>query len=331
MRKVLYILQSYPQISQTYIETELRALDGRFRLEIVTTGGANISYEWHHPYTAVKGPEELVAFARAAQPDIIHGHYANMIPSIARVSREIDVPFTLRSHSFDVFGPESAKLVKYRDAVNSPLCAGVLGFPPAMDRFKAAGWDAAKVVPCYPVVEYDWFYDRSSNDEGVMNVGACIRKKKMVDFLELGTRMPHKRFDLYALGYVRSEIEQVNDQMGRPVNMMAPVEPKLMPPEYKKHAWMVYTGNPQLPTIGWPMAVAEAQASGVGICIQRVRPDLEEYVGGAGFLFDTLDEAAAIISNPVPDEVRERGFLQARKSDIHSHIDSLVNLWRDVL
>lgn len=330
MRKVLYVLHRYPQMSETYMETEIRALNGRFELQILTTGKPDLGYEWHHPYTVVKDVRELATAAQAARPDIIHGHYTHLIPAIARVAQAIDVPFTVRTHSFDVFGPATAKLPEHRAAVNSGLCAGILGFPPTLDLFARAGWDMRKVVPCYPVIEYDWFYDRSPNGAHIMNVGACIPKKKMEDFVHLGARMPEKRFNLYALGYIKAQIEKLNEQMGSPIKMEPPVEPKLMPAEYKKHQWLVYTGNPRLPTVGWPLAVAEAQASGVGVCIQRVRPDLEEYVGGAGFLYDSLDEAAKIIAGPVPAEIRERGFAQARKSDVHGHIDRLVDLWRAV-
>lgn len=331
MRKVVYILHRYPQMSETYMESEIRALSGRFDVHIVSTGKPDLSYEWHHPYTTVKqDPVEIAAAARDARPDVIHGHYADMIPVIAAAARAADVPFTVRTHSFDVFGPAAAKLANYRDAINSGLCAGVLGFPPALKRFDHAGWDMRKAVSCFPVIEYDWFYDRTPNGDAIMNVGACIPKKKMEDFVHLGARMPGRRFNLYALGYIKAQIEALNERMGKPINMIAPIEPKLMPPEYKKHQWLVYTGDPKLRTVGWPLAVAEAQASGVGVCIQRVRPDLEEYVGGAGYLYDTLEEVAEIISGPVPEELRERGFVQARKSDVHGHIDKLVDLWRAV-
>jgi hypothetical protein len=331
MKKILYMLPSYPQISETYMETEIRALDGRFEVQILTADKPDLPYKCHHPYTIVRDMDQAVAAAREAQPDIIHGHYVTKLALIAQVARAIDVPFTVRSHSFDVFGKAADRLADYRDDVNSSLCAGVLGFPPTLALFERAGWDMRKAVSCFPIIEYDWFYDRSPNGPGVMNVGACIRKKRMSDFVQLGARMPEKTFNLYALGYSKGEIEDLNERMGYPIAIVPPVEPRLMPAEYKKHEWMVYTGNPDLPTVGWPLAVAEAQASGVGVCMQRVRPDLEEYLGGAGYLFDTLDEAADIVSRPVPEEIRERGFLQARKSDIHFHIDSLVNLWRAVL
>jgi hypothetical protein len=108
---------------------------------------------------------------------------------------------------------------------------------------------------------------------------------------------------------------------------MPPVELEDMPAEYKKHRWLVYTaadgGN-----VGWPMSIAEAQAAGVGVCMANIRPDLRDYVGPAGFLYDSLDEALEIISKPFPEEMRNLGFEQAKKSDVFEHRALLFNLWR---
>ena len=75
------------------------------------------------------------------------------------------------------------------------------------------------------------------------------------------------------------------------------------------------------------MAIAEAQAAGVGVCMANIRPDLKQYIGDAGFLFDTIDEARKIISQPVPEDIREAGFVQAEKSNINNHISLLTDLW----
>ncbi len=98
-----------------------------------------------------------------------------------------------------------------------------------------------------------------------------------------------------------------------------------MPAHYKQHEWLVYTAAER--TVGWPVAVAEAQAAGVGVCMQRVRPDLDDYVGDAGFVFDTIEEAEEIIAEPFPAELRERGFRQAARSDARDHISLLEQLW----
>jgi hypothetical protein len=62
----------------------------------------------------------------------------------------------------------------------------------------------------------------------------------------------------------------------------------------------------------------------------NIRPDLKEYVGGAGFLFNSVSEALEIITKPYPEEMRQKGFEQAKKSNIFEHRERLFKLWRKV-
>jgi len=108
------------------------------------------------------------------------------------------------------------------------------------------------------------------------NVGAAIPKKNMGDFVALSRLLPEREFNLYALGYRSQDLEELNRTLAGRVNFVPPVDPEDMAPEYKKHAWLVYTASPEKATVGWPMALIEAMASGVGACMQedRVHPML---------------------------------------------------------
>jgi hypothetical protein len=59
----------------------------------------------------------------------------------------------------------------------------------------------------------------------------------------------------------------------------------------------------------------------------NIRPNLKEYVGEAGFLYNSINDVTDIIAKPVPKQMREAGFLQARKTDIQEHKHLLTNLW----
>src|SRR5207244_4123769 len=131
----------------------------------------------------------------------------------------------------------------------------------------------------------------------------------------LAQRRPEVGFDLYALGYRIEAMKRLNQSLAAPVRIVDPVEPDAMPAEYKQHRWLVYTASPQHGSVGWPMAVAEAQASGVGVLMQNVRPDLADYVG-PGFLFDDIEEAHRVIRGPLPEDRREAGFAHAMRSDV---------------
>jgi Glycosyltransferase Family 4 len=139
--------------------------------------------------------------------------------------------------------------------------------------------------------------------------------------------LPALRFNLYALGYNVDKLSDFAQARHSPVCFVPPIELEEMPREYKKHRWLVYTaaknGN-----VGWPMAIAEAQASGVGVCVANIRPDLRDYAGPSAFYYDSLDDALKMICQPFPDELRQLGFEQAKKSDISQHRSLLFQLWQ---
>lgn len=343
--RVMYVLAHYPQISESYIKTELDMVTNDFDTMIISLAPADISYRDHLPFESVDDTEKIAQLIQDFRPDVLHTHWLHQARLLGTLARATNTPFTVRTHSFDVLqeggkrealrrlvGSQRPSLTpRAREAiatVQGDLCLGVLAFPFVRDRLVKAGVPEHKLFDCYPVMNYARFHDRSPNGDAIMNTGACLPKKNMEDFLELGRRMPGRKFNLYALGYELDEIKKRNAEMGEPVNILTPVEPDDMPGEYKKHEWLVYTASRKMGTVGWSLAIAEAQASGVGVCMQNIRPDLREYVGEAGFLFDTVSDVADIVSKPFPQELREMGFEHARRSDAASHISTLTDLWR---
>jgi len=340
--RVLVAVQEFPQVSETYIASELDALWDRYDVRVLTFNAADIAYRDHRPFTHLplfhadpavvqRRLRDIAAFVTDFAPDVIHGHYLHMASVLFGLSEMARAPFTLRAHSFDVLGNSTAKLPDYAEVLNHEACLGVLTFPFTVPLLAGAGIRADKLHACHPVVAFDRFHDETPNGSGVMNVGACIPKKNMEGYLRLATSMPQKRFDLYAVGYAIDSIRRLNAELGAPVHIADPVEPSDMPRHYKSHEWLVYTASDVERNVGWPRAVAEAQASGTGVCMQNIRPDLRDYVGDAGFLFDTLEEAADIVSRPFPEAMRRSAFEHARRSDVRSHIHLLEDLWSTAL
>jgi hypothetical protein len=349
---VMYILRGYPQISQTYLKTELEALWEDYDITIVSTKPSNVPYKNHFPYHHLTELEPIQGLIEQVKPDILHTHYLNQLEKVGPLAERTGLPFTVRSHSYDTlalrqknwrgrlrevlewYTPQFKKVANIKANlhwINHELCLGVLAFPFARQFLEQEGVQASKIIDCYPVINYNRFYDRSPNGQAIMNTGAAIPKKKMEDYVKLASWMPEREFNLYALGYHVDKLKSLNQAKGNPVNIILPVEPDQMFPEYKQHQWLVYTAAFELATVGWPMAVAEAQAAGVGVCMPNIRPDLKEYIGNAGYLYDSISEVAEIIAKPVPDEIREAGFLQAKKSDIQEHKHLLTDLWHKAI
>ena len=343
----MYVLRHYPQISESYIKTELEAVRDRYDIAIISRKGIDIPYEGHLPYQLLSDYGTIREAVEEFQPDLLHSHWLPEAETLGRLAQDLSIPFTVRSHSFDILtGQKRLRLMRpsrrigrkfappnYRtaiDMVRDDHCLGVLGFPFARPKLEVAGVPSEKIHDCFPVVDYAKFHDRSRNGDAIMNAGACLPKKQMEDFIDLAGLAPELDFNLYALGFYVAGIRERNEAAGNPVTVVPPVQPDDMPAEYKRHRWLVYTASRRINTVGWPLSVAEAQASGVGVCMANLRPDMKQYVGDAGHLFDSVAEVVDIIKGPVPEELRERGFEQARKSDIKEHLPILTDLWDSV-
>lgn len=327
--RVLYVLVQYPQLSETYIRTEIEAIKAVVDLKIVSFAEADYPYAGYVPYDLIASRAELQDVIDRFRPDVLHTHWLHtQLEDLVEVARDNAIPFTIRTHSFDtLYKTVPPMLAASIDALNSDLCLGLLALPFAVDTLERAGIAREKLHGVYPAIRYDDFLDRSPNGNGVINVGASLPKKSFEDFVALGASLPDLAFDLYPIGYSSEQLQHANATSGRPVTIHRPVEPAEMPAIYKAHRWLVVTASRDIGTVGWPLAIAEAQASGLGVCVPDLRSDLHEYVGPSGFFYDSLDEVRDIISQPYPREMREAGFAHARKSDIGAQKSVLTDLW----
>jgi glycosyltransferase involved in cell wall biosynthesis len=348
--RILSVLEVYGQLSETYVQTEIRALAPDYDIEIVALNHPVTKDAEARPFRVLADPAEILEAVQAYRPDVLHSHWLFNAALLLRLARASGTPFTLRAHSFDAMIPRwlglRARLAgRYRGTLRTPrhllriapilndeLCLGVLAFPYTRPLLERVGVRGDKIRDCFPVVDFARFHDRSPNGDGVLNVGAITPKKRMTDFVELAASLPGMPFDLHPLptGHgepIEADLRERNRRRGNPVAIRAPVAHADMPAVYKRHRWLVYTASRRYDTVGWPLALAEAMAAGTGVCMVALRPDLEQYLGGAGFTYRSVAEAREILRRPFPEEMRERAFVQARKSDIALHKHRLTELW----
>jgi hypothetical protein len=75
------------------------------------------------------------------------------------------------------------------------------------------------------------------------------------------------------------------------------------------------------------MAIAEAQASGLGVAMQNIRPDLRDYCGPSAIMFDHVSELVGVVDKPPTDEHLEQGFQNSRRFDFKNQMPMLTALW----
>lgn len=343
MARVSCIVYQFPQLSESYARTEFEALARAHELDIISLHAPDVRGSDEIPSSLCADVGELRERVRRFDPDVIHTHWLGLqLDAVVSVARDTTTPFTVRSHSFDVLWPRvprkgwrrlfpppdvSEDIQRNLGALQSELCLGVLCFPFAIPRLVRAGIPERKLVPVWPVIDYAAFHDESPNGRAIYNGGACLPKKDFVAYLKFAARIADREFNLFPIGHSHATLQSINRELGSPVTIREPVAHKDMPGLYKRHEWLLYTADPDIGTVGWPVSVAEAQAAGVGVLMPNLRPDIRDYVGPAGFVYDSFDQVREWIGRPYPDAMRRAGFEHAGRSDVNRQLSALTALW----
>jgi glycosyltransferase involved in cell wall biosynthesis len=356
--RVLYFIVSYPTFSETYMHEEIRSVVSEFDVKIITYRRSENPRQDSFPFELIEYTDPCLVYGRIEsinremnsptqqefvrkvgavieefKPDVMHGHYLGLGLLLSKLAERHHIPFTIRTHSMDVLSEPREKLQALCEAANDPWCLRVLAFPSNRDRLLAEGLLPEKVVSCWPVVNFSRFHrpERRAPTGRILCVGPAIPKKAHGDFVDLAASMRDRglAFDLYGAGPSLSTTHVKNLLLGQPVTITYE-DPANMPEVYRRYDWLVYPSSQQINKVGLPVAIAEAQASGLGVCWQELPGRREEqlaYLGGGGFLFRSISEVPDILSRPYSEEMRQKGFAAARRCDIEQHKSLLTEMW----
>ncbi len=360
--RVLYFIVRYPTFSETYMHEEIRNLRRDFDISIVTYAPCLDPRRAPFPYRLVPYLDTCLVYGRFSRvdrgfsglrqrwflsridriieefrPDVLHAHYFGLSLLLDRLGARHGLPYTVRTHSMDVMEEPREKLDALCEVLRRPPCRRVLAFPTFREHLLRHGAPEEKVVPCWPVVNYERFRADPGAPRGpgtrVLCSGPAIPKKKHGDFVLLADAMRGSgyTFDLYARGPWLVGTRLANLRRGRPARITY-ADPDDMPAIYREHDWLVYPSDTRINKVGLPVSIAEAQAAGLGVCWQELpgrRDEQMDYMGGAGRLFRSIEEVPEILRAGLPDEVRARGIENARKCDIATHRTLLSDVWEE--
>lgn len=358
--RVLCFIVAYPTFSETYMHEEIRSLRDRFDIEVVTYKVSRTPRRRPFPYRVVPydGPDwvygswdqadptfrqrpqraflrEVDEIIEAFQPDLLHGHYLGMALLLRCLAERHELPFTIRTHSQDVLSEPADKLAGLCAAADSEWCERVLAFPANCPRLERHGLSPTKLVATPPVLNFARFARPETTGSPptgrVMCAGPAIPKKAHHEFVDLARSMRGSglHFDLHTAGPSLEDTRAYNADAGGPVTITY-TDPDDMPETYPRYDWLVYTADRKINKVGLPVAVTEAQASGLGVCLQELpgrRDEQLDFLGGGGFLFRSVDEVPDIISRPYPDDMRSAGIEAARRCDIEQTKHLLADGW----
>ena len=360
--RVLCFTETYPEFSETYMHEEFVALQESYEVLVVALHrskhprrnvlpylrvdyvDAHLSYgafeEVNLEFSSPSQQEFLRQIDRIIHhfsPQVMHAHYIYLAWLLNVLAARHDIPYTVRTHSFDMLDRDRERLFTAIEALKSPHCRKAFVYPEFEDLVLEKGVKREDVQTAWPVINTERFFNsqRRAETGGVMCAGPCTPKKAHSTFIDLAASMDDsgKDFRLYTQGFFEPRVREHNEKLGNPA-VITFAEPEDMPGVYRQHDWIVYPSDPDIGAVGLPAAVAEAPASGIGVCLQELpgrRAAQLEFLGGAGFLFKHINEVPNIISNPYPEEMRLKGLENSRKFDVRAHKRILDETWAPLL
>jgi glycosyltransferase involved in cell wall biosynthesis len=291
--RVLYALWHYPQLTEQYIETEIRAMQRRgAQVEVWSECAVASPYPPAARYHRGTLEDAIAAF----RPDLVHVHWLAHAPVYAPAIAAAGLPLTVRAHGFETT-PEAIAAT-----LGIPCLARIYLFP-CMDAGAAAGDPRLLTVPA--AFETPLFAPATEGKDRrlVLRTSAALHSKELALFLDLAARLPEFRFVL-VIGTclhregVPAEILAMNEARGRPAEIMLdlprPHVAKLMRQAGIYLHTVVPPGEPDATPIGAPISIAEAMATGALVLVRDL-PALRDYVGGAGRCYGDRDGAEALI------------------------------------
>lgn len=306
--RVLWAVWNYPQLTETYIRCELAAMrrwgvEVEVWSEIIDTKSPYASdVPVHHGSLA-----ETIAKVR---PDVVHVHWLNKGKDYREVIARAGLPMTVRGHSYE-FATKSVKKL-----LRDPAVRSLYLFP----HFAKQISGSPKVHPMTSTFNEEWFYPPEQKDRRlVLRTGAGKPTKGLEAFLEIASRCLEHRFVLVIglLPNMDDYVERLlaeNRRLGSPVEIRQNLSNEESAALMREAGIYLHTYGDDEP-FGMPVSIGEALATGA-FTLVRDLPGAAEYLGEAGTLYRSNDDAVRAIQNTLNWSDDEWQYQQTRAATV---------------
>lgn len=289
--RVLYVVWHYPQLSETYIEAEIRCMQ-RWGVHIEVWSQSDVASPYE-PSVPVHRGSLTEAIARS-QPDILHVHWLSFAVEQRAQLVASNLPLTVRGHGFEV--NEHA----IRRTLDIPTLRRVFCFPhfaaPFANEPKISSMAAAFDTALFqPVMEKD--------RQLVVRTGTALPSKDLMLFFEVAKKLPQHRFVMAAITandreYYPDELREMWRRNGSVGELLFDVPREKLIPLVERAGIYLHTtnvpGTKDAAPVGMPISIAETLATGAYVLVRDL-PALTAYVGDAGCAYRDAGHAASLI------------------------------------
>jgi GT2 family glycosyltransferase len=303
--KVLIFCFDYPQLSESYVDTEIAWMTRRgVDVEVcsIDTPGA-VGQAAVHVHR-----HGLAQAIRTCEPDLIHCHWLPIVDEVAALARAQRIPVTVRGHGFE-FSALDLERCDSHDVARS-----IYLFPHFAQTHSTRSARLYGVPACF---DSERFYPRHGQDRRmVLRAAACLETKDIETFFHVARACPQFRFVLAlatisSLPQLPAHFENLNALLGHPVEIRWNVPAEEMAKLTARAGVYLHTfGFAQ--AFGMPVSIAESMACGA-VPLLRDCPESRVYAGGGALYYNTPQEAIQHL-----EAVAEWSESQWRAQSVHN-------------
>lgn len=332
-KRILVIARSYPNVSHSYIDNDVRFLDEWADVLVLSRKQPTAPYYSAVEFNYFDNIKQLEAQARLFKPDIIicwmlpHHFYARHIAEL------LEIPFVLKLHTPDVFrlikgranlaqeirgflhgedalsGSYKVLMSSLKRTARSVWLRGVFCIP-ALHKPFAEYFPQGMLRNMQPWIDFETFHSESPNGNNILVLGSLVnRRENQVTFSNFIEQIDVQVdwIPVPTPGCLWLDIPGIPSN----VHIRKFLQPAQMPALYKTYKAMLVIGAGEFGR-GLPISVLEAQAAGVTVIAPSLRPDFDAFVTeGGGFIFHSESEILALLARVQEPERRAMGFHHA--------------------
>jgi hypothetical protein len=285
--RVLYAVESFPHLTQTYILTELETMR-RFGVDLAVWSSKSplVPYATDIPVYGGKLEDAI----RAVRPHLVHTHWIHMVAQFRDTVALAGLPLTVRGHHPCDFRRDIAQSLQ-----SDPVVQGIYIYERFASMLPRAFTKILSVDACFDPAQY--FFESNKDRTLVLRVAPARTVKELDFFIRVAKRCPSHRFVLIA-GTTSEQacpgqLEEINQRYGAPVELYIDASHAEISALMRKAGIYLYTVKPS-EEYSMPISVSEAFGAGCYV-VNRASEGAKSHMGGAGSFYENEDDAVRLI------------------------------------
>ena len=297
---IAYVLNSFPEHSQTFVISELKWLvENNYNVKVFYKKDPykHIDLDFEIEYEHFDTKKQLMKLLIDYEIEFMHTHFVYPICSnfTYPIAECLNIPFTVFAHAFDIFTKKYQEINRIADISNSELCLGIYTLSDFHKSYLInQGANGDKIVITKQATDYE-ISEFSKNEDKIRNVVSISRfvEKKGLDVLIDAAKLLEDEdlvFEIYGFGELEDELQtQIEKLDSKNISIKGELNPEDVKVKLKESDLIVVpckiAENGDMD--GIPTVIFESMAVGLPVITTSVSAIPEIIVDGEnGFIIE---------------------------------------------